>query len=384
MNCAMTDRPQPGRPERKTLYVGLVPEKIGVEELRALFGVGQDGVKIVEAGAVQGRGKHAFVTFETEEQAREACSLHQNHEGMRLGVVKTGLTQRNRDEVRVDPQRISEQRLSELRRVHVVLCDPEYATNVGAVARLCGSFGTGQLAIVHRLPSGEEGCCSSVSVKRFSEDESAQHASTHGRPWLDNYIACSSITEAKTKLNCVQTVGFSARVASSKGRNVLRIPVTLASFADTVAERYLCVGEGGTRDEELPHIALVFGRESDGLHNNELAECDGAVTIPVGGVFNLSHSVAVALYEVAMKVHDRNQQLHNPVEPTVEKNTCSVGSMDDLLNKWKELALREGNSVGDVENSVSCLKSIFSRAKVTEDEILALSSMIHAPHTAEP
>ena len=51
---------------------------------------------------------------------------------------------------------------------------------------------------------------------------------------------------------------------------------------------------------DLP-VALVFGREDIGLLNTELEICDIGVTIPAYGpnpVMNLSHAVAVILYEI--------------------------------------------------------------------------------------
>lgn len=54
-------------------------------------------------------------------------------------------------------------------------------------------------------------------------------------------------------------------------------------------------------------IALLFGRESHGLTNEELACADLLVTIPAASVYpvlNLSHAVAILLYEISKSVHD--------------------------------------------------------------------------------
>ena len=48
-------------------------------------------------------------------------------------------------------------------------------------------------------------------------------------------------------------------------------------------------------------MALVFGRESTGLTNEELEKCDLAVSIPTNSKYpalNISHACAVLLYEL--------------------------------------------------------------------------------------
>ena len=47
--------------------------------------------------------------------------------------------------------------------------------------------------------------------------------------------------------------------------------------------------------------ALLFGRENHGLYREELALCEATITIPTNSeypILNLSHAVAIVLYEI--------------------------------------------------------------------------------------
>ena len=336
-----------GEPQA-TVYVGLVPADTAEAELAALFGVEVAAVKVVAADEARGRGRHAFVALPTAEAAQEACARLQGTSGMRFGVVKRGPARKSAAAA------ARAATVPSMARVHVVLCEPAYATNVGAVARLCGSFGTGQMVVVDPAAAGE---------RRFAHDEAAQHASTHGRAWLDGYAVCSSVAAAKAALGGAQAFGFTARVASGKGGNVLRVPVALGSLAEALARHQL-----GAGDE---HIALVVGREADGLRNSELAACDGTVTIPVGGVFNLSHSVAVALYHVALCAKHAEDELLQQQQMQQEEESAGL---EALVGLWAATVAAPSST----DQSVQCLRSILMRAQATPAELRVLASALRA------
>src|SRR3989338_6081549 len=57
-------------------------------------------------------------------------------------------------------------------------------------------------------------------------------------------------------------------------------------------------------------IALVFGRENYGLSNEEINACDFSLTIPTNKEYpsmNISHSIAVVLYELS-KLNDNQKE----------------------------------------------------------------------------
>ncbi len=84
-------------------------------------------------------------------------------------------------------------------------------------------------------------------------------------------------------------VGTTSRVGTDF--NIPRSPLS----AEDLASVFLPL------DKKKQHIGLLFGREGEGLHNDEIALCDFVVTIPSSVKYpalNLSHAVAVVLYEL--------------------------------------------------------------------------------------
>jgi len=83
-------------------------------------------------------------------------------------------------------------------------------------------------------------------------------------------------------------VGTTGKV--SDDYNLPRTPLTPTQLAERLSSV-----------DDVATVALVFGRESDGLVNEELVKCDFTVTIPTASEYsslNLSHAVAVLLYQL--------------------------------------------------------------------------------------
>jgi tRNA/rRNA methyltransferase len=154
--------------------------------------------------------------------------------------------------------------------VRVILVEPKLAENIGAVARVLKNFGFGELYLV-KPPA--------LTEKMFwvaSHAEDVLRASTVVSN-LDDAIAGSKLV-----------VGTTAKTGISANRH-LRKP--LFSPRELIAK--VADGEG--------LLALLFGPEDRGLLNEELVHCDLLVSIPTSAaypVLNLSHAVAIVLYEL--------------------------------------------------------------------------------------
>lgn len=146
----------------------------------------------------------------------------------------------------------------------VVLVEPEHPHNVGFCARAMRAYGLGDLRIVRDKP-----------LLRASWDTA--HASAE---ILDNAKIVSSLADAIA--DCGSSVAFSRRVFDTV------VPHTSLP--------QLPEWEGIQRDM----LALVFGRESRGLLNEEIAQCQVQCEIPVAGnmSLNLAQAVSVSLYEL--------------------------------------------------------------------------------------
>lgn len=154
-----------------------------------------------------------------------------------------------------------------LTRSCVILVEPTLPENVGAVARAMTNFGVGELRLVNP--------CDYLN-------EASLSLAAHSTAVLRNATCYGSLTEATQDLQCI--IGTTAR-----RRDRFADPVSLPNLTD---HRVL----GGDS------MGLVFGRESSGLTNQELACCDLTVMVPTFGAsqsLNLAQAVMVVLYELS-------------------------------------------------------------------------------------
>lgn len=153
-------------------------------------------------------------------------------------------------------------------RLRVILVEPKYQGNVGAVARLCRNFEIDELVLVNPPSLGEE----------------AKERSMHAWDFLQEARVEESWKAAVADVDFL--VGTTAKVPRSD-KLFLRNPVDARDLPTMLADRDGVVG-------------LAFGREDFGLLTPELEDCDLMVTIPTSQEYrslNLSHAVAVVLYQ---------------------------------------------------------------------------------------
>ncbi|XOZ34356.1 tRNA (cytosine(32)/uridine(32)-2'-O)-methyltransferase TrmJ [Halomonadaceae bacterium KBTZ08] len=155
--------------------------------------------------------------------------------------------------------------------LRVVLVEPSHPGNIGAVARAMKNMGVAELVL--------------VSPASFPDEEARVRASG-----ADDVLERARVVEGlgEAIADCVEVIGTSARSRS------LTWPIL--NPRDCGA-RVLSQGRAGP-------VALVFGREDNGLSNEELWRCHYNVQIPADPQFsslNLAMAVQVMLYEVRMQ-----------------------------------------------------------------------------------
>ena len=151
----------------------------------------------------------------------------------------------------------------------VVLVEPLIPGNIGSVARSMSNFGLSELRLYKPCDLGDD-------AYRFAK---------HGRFILENMKITDSLDEAFEGLDLI--IGTSGAKTDSQ-KKFLRQPVTPKEFTEHVKDM-----EG--------KIGLVFGREDQGLSNDELSKCDILVTIPtheINPIMNLSQAATVMFYEL--------------------------------------------------------------------------------------
>ncbi|MDW7731638.1 MAG: RNA methyltransferase [Methanolobus sp.] len=153
----------------------------------------------------------------------------------------------------------------------VVLVEPLYQGNVGSVARAMKNFGFSDLVLVNP-------CKIEVEARAMS---------SHAWDLLENATVVSSLSDA---------IDDSSIVIGTTGVSGLRFDEHLRVPAYSPRRVKVCLS--GTDGK----VAVLFGREDQGFSRDELKLCDMIMTIPTSEVYpvmNLSHAVAVVLYEMS-------------------------------------------------------------------------------------
>ncbi|MEM0025937.1 MAG: TrmH family RNA methyltransferase [Zestosphaera sp.] len=212
--------------------------------------------------------------------------------------------------------------------IRLVVVGPEGRINMGFILRLAKNFGINDICVVN--PQFD---LSDSEVKEFA---------ARGAELLSNVVIKSSIEE------CLSDVKLSICTTSIADleSDVLRqsVPPYLLSYV-------------------LPKtgkIALVFGRESVGLKREELDKCDLVSTLDTGtdyNVLNLSHAIAIYMYEV----------LRASMRESYEANECDENVVRALRRELEEL-----NSLLNDEKGIRALRNVLFRANPRNPECGAL------------
>ena len=197
-----------------------------------------------------------------------------------------------------------------LDRVRIVLVNTSDCRNIGSAARAMKTMGLSQLVLVDpiEMPNGQ-----------------AQALAAGATDVLTNAKVVSTLSEAIE--DCGLVIGTSAR------SRTLPWPML---------EPRGCGEKMVAEADEYP-VALVFGRESSGLTNDELQQCHFHVQIPANPEYsslNLAMAVQTLSYEVRtsylLSIDDMSQE-HSTGNGTyigkrdVGKKTPSTKSEDDEL-----------------------------------------------------
>jgi tRNA (cytidine32/uridine32-2'-O)-methyltransferase len=164
-----------------------------------------------------------------------------------------------------------------LDQIRIVLVNTTHSGNVGAAARAMKNMGITQLVLVDPIAV---------------IDGDAIVRASGASEILDSCVIVSSLEEAVA--GCGLVIGTSAR-----GRH---IPWPLCSPRECGAKAKQAVANNNS-------VALVFGRESRGLTNDELHKCNAHVHIPTNPDFsslNIAAAVQVMCYEMRMAALEEN------------------------------------------------------------------------------
>src|ERR1039458_1382524 len=151
----------------------------------------------------------------------------------------------------------------------VVLVEPQLGENIGAAARAMANFGLSRLRLVK-------------PVQGWPNEKARAMAAGADRV-LDGAALYDTLADAIGDCNFV--LAATAR-NHDQAKPVIGAAAAAAEMAPRVAAR--------------ENVAVVFGRERNGLENHEVARADRIITLPVNPAFaslNLAQAVVIVAYE---------------------------------------------------------------------------------------
>ncbi|MEN6329533.1 MAG: RNA methyltransferase [Methanobacteriaceae archaeon] len=178
--------------------------------------------------------------------------------------------------------------------IYVVFVEPEAPGNVGFMARVMKNFGLHQLVLIKPCSLGEE----------------AQYHAMHAQDVLRDSRTYHSLREFLGEEKIDFAVGTTGTAGGSY--NVSRIAITPKKLAESI--------------DIDTNVAIIFGREGDGLNNKELELCDLVVSIPTSDeypIMNISHAAAVIFYELYQNVK---------TYPRIEVRESSQQEREDIMD----------------------------------------------------
>ena len=230
----------------------------------------------------------------------------------------------------------------------VVLVEPQLGENIGAAARAMANFGLSRLRLVKPR-------------QRWPNDKARMMAAGADRI-LDEAVLFDDLPAALA--DCSFVLATTAR-AHDQAKRV----IDAAAAAHEIAPR---VEAGET-------VAIMFGRERNGLENDEVALADRIVTLPVNPAFaslNLAQAVVIVAYEW-FKLRSGEElpfamSQKSPPAPK-EQLLAFFASMERELEQVEFFRPPDKRETMQIN-----LRNIFTRMEPTQQDIQTLHGVIMA------
>ena len=224
---------------------------------------------------------------------------------------------------------------SNLDRIRIVLVEPQDGANIGSVCRAMKTMGINQLVI-----TGD----------RVYDEQRVRMLAIHAYDLYERHLRFATLEEALQ--DSVLTVGASRR----RGKNRKYFSL----LPDQLAERINLTGEG--------IVSIVFGREADGLTDDELHQCHLCVRIPTSPDFpslNLSQAVQIITYTLYKKLNALPS-----FQPIDEQRVRTL--VDTIGDSFERIGFYKQHERPEVERF---FRDIMARATLSESETQRLEKM---------
>lgn len=243
----------------------------------------------------------------------------------------------------MDSKRLTPPALESLQRVRIVLCATSHPGNIGATARAMKTMGLTRLVLVN---------------PKIFPDPQAEAMASGADDVLANAKVCVSLTEA------LQGVVL-ALAMTARRRELATAPLWVRDGALELASM-AAQGE----------VALVFGNETSGLSNEELAQCSCWAMIPADPDFaslNLAAAVQILCYELRIAL------LGTQPMPTLADvgKLATHDEVEGVLSHFEQSAIESGFlDVASPGRLMLRLRRLFARARLEREEVNILRGFL--------
>lgn len=214
--------------------------------------------------------------------------------------------------------------------IYIVFVEPESPGNIGFLARTMKNFGFSNLVLINPCKLENE----------------AYYQAMHAKDIIWNHISYNSLSEFIEMENIDFVVGTTRMAGGSY--NVSRIAVVPEDFAKSLNVN--------------AKTAILFGREGNGLSNNEISHCDVIVTIPTDEdypVLNITHAAAIILYEIFKR---------EKKYPREELEAATKAEKELLIEEMNKLIQYTGYPSHKMKTSSTVFRRIIGRAFIAGRE----------------
>ena len=186
--------------------------------------------------------------------------------------------------------------------IYIVFVECETPGNIGFLARTMANFGLKNLVLINPPTLTPE----------------AYYQATHGKYIVENALVYPTLDEF------YQSKRIDFKIASTGiaggSYNLSRIPLKPEQLSKSININN--------------KIAILFGREGDGLSNKEIEDCDLCVSIPTDPTYpilNISHAAAIIFYELFKNKHE--YAVEGLEESTSLEKEYLIKDMAELIDK---------------------------------------------------
>ena len=187
-------------------------------------------------------------------------------------------------------------------KIYTVFVEAKTPGNIGFLARCMKNFALNDLVLINPC----------------SLDESAYYQAVHAKEIVENALIYNSLDEFIEDKKIATIIGTSGSPGGN--HNIKRMPITPEELGKNI--------NGNS------NIALLFGREGDGLTNDEINLCDILVSIPTSDeypIMNITHAASIIFYEIFK--NKKNYPVDSIDVATKEDKEVLTSQVNNIISK---------------------------------------------------